>query len=80
MTERPIIAERRHKVVDLEPGRVYLWCACGRSEDQPWCDNSHQGTGFEPIRIEVSERKRAAMCQCKHSRLRPYCDGSHGDV
>ncbi|GAB4480790.1 MAG: hypothetical protein Kow00124_27850 [Anaerolineae bacterium] len=78
--ERPIIAARRPSVLDLEPGRVYLWCACGRSEHQPWCDDSHRGTRFQPVRIEVTAPRRAALCRCKHSSKRPYCDGSHGDV
>ena len=27
----------------------YAWCACGKSEKQPFCDGSHKGTDFSPI-------------------------------
>ncbi|MDH4185104.1 MAG: CDGSH iron-sulfur domain-containing protein, partial [Nitrospinota bacterium] len=25
----------------------YIWCGCGLSEDQPFCDNTHKGTEYE---------------------------------
>ena len=25
------------KMVQLEGGKTYAWCACGKSENQPWC-------------------------------------------
>ncbi|MBI3315106.1 MAG: CDGSH iron-sulfur domain-containing protein, partial [Candidatus Omnitrophica bacterium] len=30
-------------VMTLKPGR-YVWCACGRSQKQPFCDGSHSST------------------------------------
>jgi CDGSH-type Zn-finger protein len=72
----PLIAARKPAVLDLEPG-TYTWCACGRSKNQPWCDGSHKGTGFTPIRTQIDEKKRVAMCVCKHSANKPYCDGTH---
>ena len=27
--------------VELEAGKRYAWCACGRSKRQPFCDGSH---------------------------------------
>lgn len=77
----PIIAHYRHVLVDLKPGKTYRWCACGRSEDQPWCDgSSHRGTGFKPIEFSVEEARRAQLCQCKHSGTAPFCDGTHGKL
>ena len=72
----PKIADNRPKVLDLEPGS-YFWCACGRSANQPWCDGSHRGTEFTPVKLEVAERSRVALCMCKHTGDRPRCDGSH---
>jgi len=75
----PIIAAHQPARLTLPPG-VYLWCSCGRSERQPWCDDSHQGTGFQPVRVVIDEQRRVSMCQCKHSSKAPFCDGSHGDL
>ena len=32
----------------LEKGKTYAWCSCGKSENQPWCNGAHQGTEFKP--------------------------------
>ena len=36
--------------------KKYAWCACGKSETQPFCDGSHKGTDFSPI-IVVNKKK-----------------------
>ncbi|MBN2193372.1 MAG: CDGSH iron-sulfur domain-containing protein [Polyangiaceae bacterium] len=74
--EEPTIAAKEPKPLELAPG-TYYWCACGRSAKQPFCDGSHQGTGFAPKAFEVTERKRVYLCQCKRSANPPFCDGSH---
>ena len=71
-----VIGGRVPIVVNLEPG-TYWWCTCGRSHTQPFCDGSHEGTGFEPQELIVSEPKRCALCTCKLTRNGPMCDGSH---
>ena len=48
----PEIARRNYYEVDLEPGVEYFWCACGRSASQPFCDDSHEGTEFQPKPIK----------------------------
>jgi CDGSH-type Zn-finger protein len=77
--DKPIVFAKKPEMVDLEPGK-YFWCACGRSENQPWCDGKHSGTGITPKMLEVTEAKKAAMCNCKASKNPPYCDGSHGKL
>lgn len=72
----PVIAAKMPAVLELEKG-TYYWCACGRSQNQPFCDGSHAGTGFEPIRYELEEDRRVALCQCKHTGNSPLCDGQH---
>ena len=72
----PVIADDSPIVLELEPG-TYWWCACGRSQDQPFCDGSHAGTGIEPIRFEIDEKRRRAYCRCKHAAEGPFCDGAH---
>ena len=64
----------------LEVGRIYLWCACGRTKTEPFCDGSHQGTGIKPLEYRVLASKTVLLCQCKHSKNPPICDGSHKDL
>lgn len=75
----PKIAGTRPTVLDLEPGN-YFWCACGESANQPWCDGSHRGTEFTPVKLEVTDSGRVALCMCKRTADQPRCDGSHSDL
>lgn len=70
------IAQKGPYVLELEPG-TYWWCSCGRSKDQPFCDGSHEGTGFVPVEIEINDKQTVAFCGCKQSADKPYCDRSH---
>ena len=76
---QPEIPSKRPTVLELETG-TYWWCACGRSKDQPWCDGSHAGSGFQPLEYTVTEKKRVALCNCKHTGGSPLCDGSHKNL
>ena len=75
----PDIAQKAPYAVELEAG-TYWWCACGRSKNQPFCDDSHKGTEFAPLKIELSQAKKVAWCCCKHSAGKPFCDGSHNKL
>lgn len=72
----PTIAKKGPYVLDLKPG-TYYWCACGKSAKQPFCDGSHHGTEFVPLKVEVKDVNKAALCGCKHSKNGAFCDGSH---
>lgn len=64
-------------IVKVESGKKYFWCSCGKSDKQPFCDGSHSGTSFTPIRYEATESKNVFFCGCKASKSQPLCDGSH---
>ncbi len=80
MDDEPRIASREPVKADLESGRTYWWCVCGRSGSQPFCDGSHAGTCFEPLAFTVDRDRKAALCQCKRTKTPPYCDGSHAEL
>jgi CDGSH-type Zn-finger protein len=66
--------------VDVEAGRSYWWCACGRSKNQPFCDGSHKGSEFTPVEYKADATRRVFFCLCKQTDTRPLCDGSHKRV
>ena len=63
-------------VVEVEEGRRYLWCSCGLSRRQPWCDGAHCGTAFEPLAFVAPISGEFYMCGCKRSDNKPYCFGN----
>ena len=75
----PEVPQKTPYVVDVEAGDYY-WCSCGKSKSQPFCDGSHAGTDFSPVKVTVDQPKTLFLCGCKHSKNPPYCDGSHGSV
>ena len=77
MTDTPHIAQKAPYPVEVEAGKSYFWCACGRSAKQPFCDGSPKGSSFVPLKFTAEETKKVFLCGCKHSANKPYCDGSH---
>ncbi|NQZ21742.1 MAG: CDGSH iron-sulfur domain-containing protein [Colwellia sp.] len=63
--------------IDVQAGKNYFWCACGKSKKQPLCDGSHNGTSFTPVIYKATESKRVFFCGCKQTSKQPLCDGSH---
>ncbi len=73
----PIVAQKSPYPVELEAGKTYFWCACGRSRKQPFCDGSHKDTGISPVAYSAPEAKKVWFCGCKSTKKSPLCDGSH---
>lgn len=73
----PIVADNKPIKVELTEGEKYAFCACGRSDNQPFCDGSHAGTGITPKMFTAKESGNAFLCRCKHTANAPYCDGTH---
>ncbi len=78
--DAPVIADRKPVTVELEAGESYLWCRCGRSATQPFCDGSHRGTEFAPLSFTAEESGPATLCQCKYTGNAPFCDGTHARI
>jgi CDGSH-type Zn-finger protein len=78
MTE-PVIAKKEPAILDLEQG-TYYWCKCGKSETQPFCDASHEGTEFLPEEFKIEKKEKVALCQCKRTVKAPFCDGTHNEL
>ena len=74
------IAARLPIAIEVEAGKTYLWCACGDSKKQPFCDGSHKGTEFTPVRFTAEETERTFLCACKQTNNPPFCDSTHGTL
>ena len=73
----PIRATDEPIVVDVEAGKSYYWCACGKSKTQPFCDGAHADTDITPVQYDASESTTVYFCGCKATKNKPLCDGSH---
>ncbi len=73
----PEIGGRAPIPIEVEAGKSYWWCACGRSKTQPFCDGSHNVTNFTPVEYVAEKAGKVFFCTCKRSVKRPLCDGSH---
>jgi CDGSH-type Zn-finger protein len=69
--------EEKPVQIKLEAGKTYLWCQCGLSKNQPFCDGSHAGTTVRPKVFSVYTERTVWLCVCKKTKNVPYCDGSH---
>lgn len=79
MTE-PTIASKTPYPVEVEAGKKYFWCACGKSAQQPFCDGSHQGSEFAPLPFTADADQTVYFCGCKRTGKAPLCDGSHSGL
>jgi len=75
--DKAIVAAKAPIAVEVEAGKNYFWCTCGKSEKQPFCDGSHKDTGFTPLKWTAEEDGKKFFCACKQTDGAPFCDGSH---
>lgn len=77
MCKESIVFSNKPESVDLEAGRMYAFCTCGRAEDGLFCDGSHKGTACKPLKSSVDKSGVYHLCRCKSSKNFPFCDGTH---
>ncbi len=75
-----IPAQKAPYGVDVEAGKDYWWCACGRSATQPFCDGAHKAVGMRPTMFKAEKTEQVWLCGCKASANPPFCDGSHKKI
>ncbi|MGB7241196.1 MAG: CDGSH iron-sulfur domain-containing protein [Sulfitobacter sp.] len=80
MPDAPTIAQKAPYPIEVEAGKTYFWCACGKSSKQPFCDGSHKDTGFAPVKYQAEADKKMFFCGCKATGNNPLCDGSHAKL
>jgi len=80
LNDEPLIAQKGPYAVEVEEGKTYYWCACGRSKNQPFCDGSHRVTQFQPVAYTAEKTGKVFFCGCKRSLKKPVCDGSHNKL
>ena len=75
-----IVASKTPFAVDVEAGKIYAWCSCGRSQNQPFCDGSHKDTDFKPFIFKAEKSETVYFCGCKQTGSAPMCDGTHNNL
>lgn len=77
---QPAIASKTPYPVEVEAGKKYFWCSCGRSAKQPFCDGSHKDTDLTPVQYQPERSGKVFFCGCKQTSTAPICDGTHNTL
>ena len=80
MDDEPVMAKKGPFAVNVEQGKTYWWCACGRSKSQPFCDGSHKETAFFPVGFVAEKTGMVGFCGCKRTGNKPRCDDTHFSI
>ncbi|XP_055374540.1 CDGSH iron-sulfur domain-containing protein 3, mitochondrial [Condylostylus longicornis] len=79
--ENGAIYDKKPFKLNLTEGKMYAWCLCGKSKNQPLCDGTHKNEFLKikhrPIRFQVEKTGEYWLCNCKQTKHRPFCDGTH---
>ncbi|MBL6665335.1 MAG: CDGSH iron-sulfur domain-containing protein [Rickettsiales bacterium] len=80
----PVNSQNASYKVEVKEGQKYVWCSCGLSNKQPFCDGQHKqhknpnGTPImRPVIYEAKKDGIVGFCGCRQSKKGAICDGSH---
>lgn len=71
MTER-VIFQKKAIPIEVEAGKTYYWCACGRTQNQPFCDGSHKGTDISPVPYKAEATGKAFSAAAATQRMNRF--------
>jgi len=77
---QPTIAQKAPCAVEVQAGKTYYWCSCGKSTNQPFCNGSHKGSEFAPVAFTAEKSETKYFCGCKMTANQPLCDGTHSKL
>lgn len=78
--ENAQIAGKEPIAVNVEGGKTYYWCSCGKSSNQPFCNGAHKDTSFTPLAYKAEKDDTVYLCNCKQTKNPPFCDGTHKNL
>lgn len=65
-------------VVSIKAGESIYICQCGKTQNSPRCDGSHQKEGTKtPLAHQADKEGDLYICGCGQSKNMPWCDGTH---
>ncbi len=59
---KPTIAQKAPYPINVEAGKTYYWCSCGKSKTQTYCDDSHKETEFTTKQLTSTKSKSGYFC------------------
>ena len=58
--------------INVLEGKSYFWCTCGISSKQPFCDGSHKGTEFAPLKYLADQSKKVFFAHVNKQMIGHY--------
>ena len=77
MSTTPEIGGRKPLPVNVEAGKSYWWCACGRSRSSRSATARTRARRSRRSSSRPDKSEEAWFCACKRTGKTPMCDGSH---
>ena len=65
-----IVAKKGPYAVEVEAGRTYYWCACGRAQPA-FCDGSHKVTSITPVKFTPRRAEESISVAARKQEIRP---------